>query len=247
MTVFSSEQSTTTDGDQGKDYIADIVSEKGEQWKDPAVLAKGYATSQEYIAQLETELKVAKEANTKQDYMKEVLDSINAAKSPSAGATATQDTNNGGANTKEDHPSVSADQIKDLVKEALTLEELNRTSQQNLLETDKKLTELFGTEAANVVEKRGNELGMSKERLKQLAEESPTAFLSLMGAPSAKETNTTTTSTVNTTATSNHGSSNERNFRFYMDLKKSNPKEYRTATIQNQMLEDRLRLGDKFY
>lgn len=241
MSVFT-EQSTTTESE--KDYIADIVAEKGAQWSDPQVVAKGYATSQEYIAKLELDLRASQEAASKQDYMKELLEKMNGANStPSVREPAP--TNTGSEPKGDDQPSIGAEQIKELVKEALTQDELNRTATQNVAEADKKLTEMFGTEAQSVVDKRGAELGMSKERMKQIAQESPTAFLALMGTPPAKETNTTTTSTVNTS--NFNANPSERNFRFYMDLKKSNPKQFRSAAIQDQMLEDRNKLGDKFY
>lgn len=223
-------------------FVDQIVSEKGEQWKDPEVIAKGYAASQEHIAKLELDLKAAEAEKSKTDYMKEVLDTIQKNSSPAVGEKPN------GTNDSAPPPTpevIGVDQIKELVKEAVTVQEQNRTSSQNLMDADAKLKEKFGTEVGTVVNQRAQELGLTKEYLQSMAEQSPTAFLALIGEPQGKETNSSTSSTVNTSATVT--TSGKKNFAHYNKLRKENPRQYRQPSIQNEMLEERLKQGADFY
>lgn len=226
---------------ENQSSIEKITAAKGEQWKDPEVIAKGYLSSQEHILTLEAELTKLKEEATKQDYLEEVLKRLDEGKSkPSSQETSSTTTSE---DTKET-PAVSSEDIKKLVSEALTAEEAAKTSSQNIAESKRLLSEAFGTEAANQLNKRASELGMSKERLDAMAAESPTAFMALMGQATAKQTNQTPQGDVSTiNATTNP---NERNWAYYQKMRREDSKRYYTAQVQNQMMEDRERLGDSF-
>ncbi len=246
MSYFKPEENSNQEGTQTEDFVQAIIQEKGEQWKDPQVLAKGYAASQEHIAKLETELSALQSQAEKQDYMKEVLDQVKQAQSPS---TKELVSNTSGTPKVDDQPQVGVEQINELVKEAMTKQEADRTASQNLQAADAELVKQFGTDAQNIVESKRQELGLSKERLAQIAQESPTAFLALVGGTSTqqKSTSTTTTSTVNTSSPS-FNQAGKRDFAYYNDLRKTQPKLYRSAQIQDQMVKDRTDLGaDKFY
>jgi hypothetical protein len=242
MSYFSEE--ATPQANQTEDYLASIAQEKGEQWRDPQVLAKGYATSQEYIAKLETELKASKSEQDKSDYMKEVLAEIQKAQSPS---TKELPVNTSGTPNEADQPKVGVEQINELVKKALTDQEADRTAGQNLKVADEELVKQYGTEAEKVVEERRLALGLSKERLAQIAKESPTAFLALIGPAQKRQSNDLSTSSVNTSSDS-FNKPGVRDFSYYNDMRKTNPKLYRSAQTQEQMLKDRQAIGaDNFY
>lgn len=245
MSYFNSDdQANQTGSQQQEDFVKRIVEEKGEQWQDPQFIAKGYVASQEHITKLQLELKAMQEKVSGEDYMKKVLEQIEASKTPAVGEQASVTSN--GTATQTDQSGVTMEQIKELVKETLTSEERTKTAQQNIRDADAKLTELFGTEAAATVEKRRQELGLDKANLMKLAEESPTAFLTLIGVPPKKETNQVVGSTLNTEGSFNQSS--ERNFAFYQKIRKDNPSLYKSAKVQNQMVEDRIKLGEgKFY
>lgn len=242
MTYFSNSSETNGESNSTENFIEALVKEKGEQWKDPNVIAKGYAASQEYIAKLETELRAAGEAKTQEQFMEEVMKKLDERRTP---AVREPSSNSNSTNSETDQSNMSVDKIKELVKETLTSTEMERTSAENLRETDRQLSEMFGTEAEATVEKRRAELNMSKEDLAALAQKSPTAFLTLMGKAPQKESNTTVSSTVNTSSLSQN--SGKRNFNFYNELRKTDNKTYRSTRIQNQMLQDRIQMGDDFY
>lgn len=253
MSVFTGEGDQTDQStqqnqqdDQTTDWLAKVVEQKGEKFQDPNELAKGYTHAQEHIQNLMTQIEEMKEDLGKQDYMKEVLDRLDANKAaPAGGETASKDTNSGTDNSGN-QPAVSVEQIKELVTETLTKQEADNTARQNLEETDRQLSEAFGTDAKDRVEERRVQLGMTTERMKQLAQESPSAFMALMGEAPSKETNQTTTSKVNTAGGFN-STSNQKNWQHYQNLRKENPKLYYSARVQNEMLEERLKQGESAF
>lgn len=239
MTYFSgADQNSNTQEAQTQDFLAQLVQEKGEQWKDPATLAKGYVASQEFIKQLQQEKEALLADLKKQDYAKSVLDELKTIKQPTVGTLTNSP-------QKEENTTQTPD-IRAMIKETLTQQEQERLARQNLATVDQKLAEVFGANAPQVVEAKRLELGLSKDRLKEIASESPQAFLRLIGEAPAKDANTTPKSSVNSIGLPANSPS-VRNQKYYTDLRRTNPSVYHSGKIQNQMLQDRLALGDKFY
>lgn len=247
MSVFTNTQTTsdetTKDTDQSnqEDFVSKVVAEKGEQWSDPKVLAKGYISAQEYISELERQTKELREDLDKQDYAKTLLEQLQEKGKPRAEENpgAKGDTEKGNTN-----PAFSEDELKNLVKDVVGSMSAEERRKENLKKVDSKLTELFGTDASAEVDKRAKELGISKDKMAELASDSPEAFIRLMGEAAKKETNTIPSSSVNTSSLNTN--SNERDWRYYQNLRRENPSLYRSIPIQKQMLSDKKRLGEKF-
>lgn len=239
-------QGNTNQSNQ-EDYIAKVVADKGDQWSDPQVIAKGYVSSQEYISQLETQASELREDLSKQDYAKTLLEQLANQGKPHVEdgkkVSNTEDDPNKGATT----PSLGADELKNLIKSTLAETNAQEVVSNNLRAVDAKLTELFGTDAEARMNERSKELGMSKERLQEIAGESPNAFFKLIGEePIKKETNHTPTSTINTSIDSFAGTSKERDWAWYQNLRKTNKRLYYDPKTQQQLLQDKLRLGASF-
>lgn len=249
MSFFSGENQSPADAQQQQttnqeDWLAKVISEKGEQWSDPNTLAKGYVNAQEYIKQLEQQATELREDLGKMDYAEQLLKKLQEGQSrPSAGES--QAANASGTNAQEP-TAPNASELKDLIEQTLTEREQANTAAQNLQETDSKLQSLYGTEAEKVMEQKIAELGMSKDRLRSLAAESPTAFFKLIGEEVKKESNPVTQGTVNTNAGS-FSQSSKRDFQYYQNLRRQDSRTYYSPKVQNQMLQDRLELGDSFY
>jgi hypothetical protein len=91
---------------------------------------------------------------------------------------------------------------------------------------------------------------MSLDRLKEIAAESPTAFFQLIGVKKMGEKTSTSTgvTTQSTIRSENFNSySQDRTFEYYQKMRKENRSLYYSPKIQNSMLQDRERLGDRFY
>lgn len=244
-------QSTEQQANQGEeaqteDFLAKIVAEKGEKWQDPKELAKGYWNSQQYIQQLEQQAAELREDLGKKTYADEILRKLQEGQAPTTQEPPKKPEQSGTTEEQNTTAELSEDKLESLIEQTLTQREKKRTSAQNLEAADARLTELYGTEANKIMEEKGKELGMSKERLTEIASESPTAFFRLIGEDGpSQETNSLPKSSVNT-STGFEAKSDRRDFSYYQKMRREKPNLYYSPKIQQQMLEDRLKMGDKF-
>ena len=83
------------------------------------------------------------------------------------------------------------------------------------------------------------------EKLQEIASESPSAFFKLIGEDGFKrEANAIPNSQVNTDTGFNRSA--ERDWSYYQNIRKTNSKLYYDPKTQNAMVQDKIRLGDKF-
>lgn len=247
MSVFT-EGTPTTEEDQNpataltqEDWVTKVAAEKGEQWKDPQALAKGYLHAQERIKELEG---LTKEVD-KQDFAKQLLEQLQANKTPEPVPGAAATSNKDGSDT-QDNTSLSPDDIQRLLDEKLSEREVQSKANANVAKVDAELVNRFGTEAGKTVQAKARELGLSLGKMQDIASESPDAFLRLIGEAPSKDNNSVAKGAVNTESfsTSNSG---ERDATYYAKLRRENRKLYMDPKTQKQMLTDRQRLGDKYY
>ena len=255
MSVFSEEAQpnapqetgqTTETTEPKESYVAKLVEAKGENWKDPEVLAKGKLESDRYISELEAQLNQMREDIKKEDYAEKILQEVrNKATESSTGNQSLPNNNNADAE-KLDPPqsSFSEEDLKSLVEKTLTEREANNTVAQNLKLVDEELTKQFGTEAQKTIAKKSEELGISMDRMKEIASESPNAFFALIGE-GKKNFNPMVNSSIRTEGV-NTQASTERDWTYYQKLRRENKNLYYTPKIQQQLMEDKVRLGDKF-
>ena len=229
-----------------EDWLKKLVETKGEQWRDPQVVAKGKLEADAYVKQLESQLAEIREEMGKQDYSKELLEALkNKAPESTNGQSPQSNNDKGGTTQSQTNSALSDEQIKRLVETALTEREKTNTSTQNITLVEQKMSEAFGTEAQAKVQEKAKELGLSLQRMQEIAAESPTAFLNLIG-DKAKELQPIVKGTIRTEGV-NMQASSERNFGFYQELRRKNRKQYFSPEVQRQMFQDRTRLGEKFY
>lgn len=239
------EQAVTETTAPQESYVAKLVEAKGENWKDPEVLAKGKLEADNYIKELEVQLQQMREDMNKQDYAKTLLDQLqNKAADPTTAKTAMPNNNTGGTSEGNTNPDLSEEALKSLVEKTLTAREQENTVKQNLAIVDQELENSYGTEAKAVVMKKAGELGISIQRMQELAAESPSAFFALIGEPK-KSFNPMVQGSVRTEGV-NMQASTERNWTYYQKLRRENKNLYYTPKIQQQLIEDKMRLGDKF-
>ena len=225
-------------------FVDQLVEAKGEQWKDVEVIAKGKIEADQHIERLEAQLAEATKSADRTERLEAALAALE--KKAAEPATAQSPDPNSGADPADTKQEISEEQIQSLVEKAVTSREQAATAQQNLTTVNTKLTELYGDDATKEVEKRAGELGMSMERLQELASESPTAFLALIGEEADPPATGMSESTINTSALpqSNRG---KKNNSYYMKMLKDAPDKFNSAAIQNEMLQQRMKMGEDFY
>ena len=224
-----------------EDWLAKIVEVKGEAFKDPQVLAKSKLESDNYIKQLESQLTDLRTELSKEDAAKKLLAELQSRRQdPNANSVPKQ----GETNPSDTKPVLSEDAIQRLVEETLSKREQANSAQQNAKMVQDQLTQKYGTEAKAHVEKKAQELGMSFDRLSALAAESPSAFMTLIGEPKT-EFKAPVQGTINTAA-GNYSNPSERNWDYYQNLRRTNKTLYFNPKTQQQMMQDKMRLGDRF-
>ena len=224
-----------------EDWLAKIVEVKGEAFKDPQVLAKSKLESDNYIKQLESQLTDLRTELSKEDTAKKLLAELQSRRQdPNANSVPKQ----GETNPSDTKPELSEDVIQRLVEETLSKREQANSAQQNAKMVQDQLTQKYGTEAKAHVEKKAQELGMSFDRLSALAAESPSAFMTLIGEPKT-EFKAPVQGTINTAA-GNYSNPSERNWDYYQNLRRTNKTLYFNPKTQQQMMQDKMRLGDRF-
>jgi hypothetical protein len=226
-------------------YLQKLVEAKGENWKDPEVLAKGKLEADGYIKTLEEQLAQMREDLKKQEYQAQVIEQLQNKAADSTAAKNGVPNDNGSAEAQNTTGNLSEEDLKSLVEKTLTQREKETSVKQNLSQVDKALDDMFGTEALSVVQKKAQELGMSIERMQDIAAESPNAFFALIGEKPKQPMNPMIQGSVRTEGV-NMQASAERDWSYYQKLRRENKNLYYTPKIQQQLMEDKMRLGDKF-
>jgi hypothetical protein len=239
-------EQTTQTTEPSESFVAKLVEAKGDNWKDPEVLAKGKLEADRYIKELEDQLNQMREDLKKEDYAEKILQEIRNKAADTS--TAKQSLpNNDTAGAEKDgtpQPSLSEEDLKSLVDKTLTEREKQNTVAQNIRLVDEELQRQYGTEAQKTVLKKAEDLGISLERMKEIASESPTAFFALIG-DGKKTFNPMVNSSVRTEGV-NLQPSTERDWSYYQKLRRENRDLYYTPKVQQQLMQDKGRLGDKF-
>ena len=238
------EQTQEETSPQGS-FLSKLVEAKGENWKDPEVLAKGKIEADGYIQTLEGQLTQMREDLKKKEYQDEVLEQLQKKAAESTAVNnGVPNNNNSNADGENTTRNISEEDLKSLVEQTLTQREADAVTKTNLQRVDEELDKSFGTNAEEVVKKKAEELGMSMDRLSEIASESPNAFFTLIGEP--KPTfNPMVNGSVRTEGV-NMQVSTDRNWQYYQKLRRENPNQYYEPKMQQQLLQDRMRLGDNF-
>jgi len=234
----------TSETQPQESFVQKLVEAKGENWKDPEVLAKGKLEADGYIKTLEDQLAQMREDMKKQDYQAQILEQLQNKAAETTTAQTVTPNNNGSTETQNTTASLSENDLESLVEKTLVKREQDSVIKQNLAQVDQELVNSFGTEAAAKVQEKAQELGMSLERLRDIAAESPSAFFTLIGQQqptfSPMVQGSVRTEGVNMQA------SNTRDWQYYQKLRRENPNQYYSPKIQQQLIQDRMKMGDKF-
>lgn len=241
------EQSSEAQGQETpsqESYLQKLVETKGENWKDPEVLAKGKLEADGYIKNLEDQLGQMREDLKKQEYQAQILDQLQNKATESTAVKPEVSNNNGSTTEGNTNPTLSEEDLKSLVEQTLNQREIDSTVSNNLKLVDEELEKSYGTEAQAKIQEKAQELGMSMERIKEIAAESPKAFFALIGEP--KKTFSPMVQGSVRTEGVNMQASAERDWSYYQKLRRENRNLYYTPKIQQQLMEDKSRLGSKF-
>lgn len=244
FTSATTEQ-TTTEGQNAQtneSFVAQLVGE-GKKFRDLEALAKGKLEADRHIGEITKTLDELRAELAKQDYAKSLLESIN----KGSETRAEQPPPNNPSPSNTENTTQNASDIESLVEKVITEKERNRTVAQNIAVVGEEMEKQFGDKAGQILKSKAQELNMSIERLKEIAAESPTAFFQLVGVSANRKPQTSTAPQSTVRSEGFNPNSQDRDFEYYQKMRKENRSLYYSPKIQNMMLQDRERLGSRFY
>lgn len=213
--------------------VSDLVGD-GKKFKTVDDLARGKLEADNFIDQLKRETEGLREELKNRTKAEEELNGLREEIKNLRTATtqASRDTN----------PSLTADSIRSLVSETITQADRNRTTQQNINTANDAMVKSHGdlTKAGEAVKARAADLGISMDHLRNIAAESPTAFLKIMGETVTEDKGPLNTQRSVNTDTSNSAPAGEptRGTKaFYDKLRVEKPNVYWSPKIQQEVFE----------
>ena len=224
-----------------ENYMETLVGE-GKKYKSTDELAKGYANADTALkARTEELVQLRAELNTRLT-VEEQLKKIQVTKDAASNAPVDDP-----AKTRQDHDNaLSKADLDARILEVMTTEQTKNKAIQNATSVTQRLIELFGdeTKANEVVRQKAAELGVSAKFLLDVATQSPKAFYAQLGldektqASNKQSTNAPFKGNVNVAALENTPGVKGGSYEFYENLRKTDPKNYFTPRIQNQLFRD---------
>lgn len=234
--VFSPEDNPTDDLDTSNITLETLVGET-QKYKTPDDLAKAYAHADAAIAAMKAE-KIRLEAENR--VLKELDQTRNKKPNDDSG---------------NDDPPVNTPpepKIEDKDLSTLVAEELKKSKEQdkfadNVNAVSDKLASFYGNarEAQKAVNTKAQELNVSVEWLMDVAGRSPVAFYNTLGIDQRSFNTPASAGDVNTAALNRDG--NRKNFNYYEEIRKTDPKLYFSAPLRKEMFEQARQQGEKFY
>ena len=232
--------------DQSKNYLEELVGD-GKKFKSPEELARGKAEADLTIEVMKRRMdelradytKVSEEARA-QAKLQDLIDRLE--KSPLKNENLDTDEND---TVKQ--PVFDPDKFKLLAADTFKELEAQKKAETNYNTVQAKLKERFGSNYAQVLKERTEELGLSPEDVNALATKSPTAFFNTLGLNETRQIDNFSPP-ANSRRSDNFGPARtqKRTWSYYQDLKKTNPKLYFDSKIANQMIADMAALGEEF-
>lgn len=241
----NSNQTTTETTEQKSSLLEELVGED-KKYKTPEDLAKSRIEADQFIEKLKEEnagmreeLQGLQSKVEKSKTIDELMELVTKASSSTE-----ESGNQPDAFSKED--------LEKLIEGKIHETKTQETRANNRKQANEAVLERFGgdaSKAAEFVRDRANTLGMEVGALKDMAETSPLAFKQLLGLSDkpASPQGGSVRSFQDKNSDANFNPGGERNSAYYSNLRKEMGARFWDPKVQQQMFEDRKRLGDRFF
>jgi hypothetical protein len=158
-----------------------------------------------------------------------------------------KDTNPDDTNKDQVPPSIKPEDIDRLVSEKLTQHQRTLKQNENLAAMQAKLRESFGNDYQPAYKNRLDTLGLTPEFADDLAKNYPSAFMKTFGLDQQPtQTSPSILPRTSQRPTTFSPSAPKRDWNYYQEMKKSNPRLYLDPKIAVQMYNDAQELGPAF-
>ena len=237
MSVFEGQTEAPKEEGQTADNVPEELTAligEGKKYKSLEDALKSIPHAQTHISSLERELAELREDLGKRLSAEEALNKILEARQ-----------------SREEEgtppPDFSPDTLKNLVKD--TYKEMTEEERRshNVELADKAVRDKWGDKAGEWLAQKAAELGVGVKFLQDTASHSPKAFYNLVGLESGqKQQEVPRQGSVNTEGMQGSGPT-PYSYKWYQNLRRTDPKQYYTPKVQLEMHRKASELGEAFY
>lgn len=254
MATMFEEAANTDPGaptNEPSDSFLDKYVGEGKKYKDVEELAKAYEHANNFIPTLKADMEALKEFTLEQ-----------LASRADASKTNQQNPSND-PNDRDDPPKNPADvappkegkevDLNERIKQALEERDQEQRLKKNAQITEEAMLKHFGSKEAAVeaIRQKAEELNVSPQWLADSAFQSPKAFFGVMGISEETPRSTSTpsaSSDVNPrTIETKFGGPKPNTYAWYDNIRRTDPKRYRSIEVQSALMNDAMRLGNDFF
>lgn len=220
--------------------IEDLVGED-KKYQHPNDVAKAYVHIEGHAKTLENE----------NASLRARLDALEAANKQPTPPMNDQDGPKGGDNPPRNpgdlNPRVDENDFRSRIRDEVKALNESERAAHNVDTAARKMAEVYGDaqKANEAVRKRAQELGVTIDWLKETAARSPAAFFTTMGITDGGSRSTPAPR--NEVNLDRDASGRKKNFDYYDQIRKDNPKLYFSATMQREMQSQAKAQGSEFY
>ena len=189
--VFESTKETEVKSEEG--YLSKIVGD-GNKYANVEELAKGAIHGNEYIQKLETEMSELRGELDKRVTAEEMVQQVKreTAEQQALAQKALENTT----------PQLDDERLSQLISTTIEQKNTQQVAQQNIYNVDQRMKEIYGADkAAEVVQQKANAMGVSVDKLADIAASSPEMFFNAIGVSQGTGSQPTPAPTVGTTNT----------------------------------------------
>ena len=244
MTDLFEDNNDPIDVDPDK-YFEENVGE-GKRYKTPQEFYKSKFHGEAHITNLEREneelradAKRFRDESIAQAKLSELIEQLDARRTQNTDTN--PDQNNATTPAKLDPK-----EIESLIDARMTERERSRRENDNLSQVKAKLTERFGNNYKNALERKVLDLGLDEQFVDNLAKTNPRVFYKTFDLDRAEPTEEFDTPLRSSRRGDFSPQVQKRTWSFYEKMRTEQPDLYREQRIQDQMFEDAKTLGDDF-
>lgn len=203
-------------------------------------LSRAKIESDRHITTLERELAELRQKDSKSQTIEEILTQIRQSSQPPATPQASQP-----SGSPKPEESVN---VEELVRQTIAAREQETALERNRRTVTEGLEKVYGADAQRELNKVARSLGVPLKDLQEQADKSPAMFFRIIGVDPSKTSAPPSGAVAPrpSPTTPNQGSGTVRDKAYYDRLKASNPTEYRSQKVQQQMYKDWLARPDLF-
>jgi hypothetical protein len=147
---------------------------------------------------------------------------------------------------QQNQPGIKPEDVEAQIARALTDHQLQLKKSDNFQSMQAKLKQTYGEDYASAYKQRLDTLGLTREYADELAKSHPNVFIKTFGLDEQPQQIQQNLPRNQVRPSSFAPSTQKRDWNYYQELKKTNPRMYLDPKIAIQMHDDAIALGDAF-